>query len=105
MLMLKYLGVAPPFATFYQTGLTATDSAARATHGKSLRDLDAKQGEALVAAMARGDIKEWSGPPAGLFYFTLRSDAIDVVYGTQAGFERLGVPYMPHIPPPSRWGE
>jgi len=30
----------------------------------------------------------------------VRSDAVDVVYGTVEGFERLGVPYMPHILPP-----
>lgn len=105
MLMLKYLGVAPPFVTFYQGGLQGADIAARAAHGKALSELDAKQGEALIGAMARGEISNWSGPPAGLFYFALRSDAIDVVYGNPAGFERLGVPYMPHIPPASRWGE
>jgi len=35
----------------------------------------------------------------------VRNDAVDVVYGTQSGFEQLGVPYMAHIAPPSRWGE
>jgi hypothetical protein len=33
----------------------------------------------------------------------VRSDAVDVVYGTPAGFEALGVPYMEHIMPPRRW--
>jgi hypothetical protein len=40
-----------------------------------------------------------------LFWFVLRSDAVDVVYGTKEGVERLGLPYMAHIEPPSRWGE
>jgi hypothetical protein len=105
MLMLKYLGVAPPFTDFYQGGLAGTEAAAQSAHSKSLAALDAKQGEALVGAMAQGKIEGWSGPPAGLFYFTLRSDAVDVVYGTMKGFEQLGVPYMPHILPQSRWGE
>jgi hypothetical protein len=105
MLMLKYLGVAPPFTDFYKTGLAGAEAAAQAAHSKSLAALDAKQGEGLVGAMAQGKIEGWSGPPAGLFYFTLRSDAVDVVYGTMKGFEQLGVPYMPHIPPQSRWGE
>ena len=38
-------------------------------------------------------------------YFVLRNDAVDVFYGTQDGFEALGIPYMAHIEPPSRWGE
>lgn len=105
MLMVKYLGVAPPFAPFYKSGLAAAESAARTAHSKDLAALDAKQGEALVTSMAQGKLEGWSGPPAGLFYFTLRSDAVDVVYGTQQGFAQLGVPYMPHIPPSSRWGE
>ena len=106
MLMLKYLGVAPPFTGFYRTGLAGVESAARAAYGKSLTELDAQQGAALVSSMASGgEVKGWSGPPAGLFYFTLRSDAIDVVYGTPQGFEALEVPYMPHIMPASRWGE
>jgi hypothetical protein len=106
MLMLKYLGVAPPFAEFYRTGLTGIESAAHAAYGKSLVDLDAHQGAALVSSLASGSpVKGWSGPPAGLFYFTLRSDAIDTVYGTRQGFAALDVPYMAHIVPPSRWGE
>lgn len=105
MLMLKYLGIAPPFVQFYRSGIAAAERAASAAHWKPLMQLDAQQGETLVAAMAGGKLEGWSGPPAGLFYFTLRSDAIDVVYGTPEGFQQLGVPYMPHIPPPSRWGE
>jgi hypothetical protein len=104
MLIVKYLGVGPPFAGFYQGGLAGVDAAARAAHGKSLAELDAARGIALVTAVSGGSLPGWSGPPAGLFYFTLRSDAIDVVYGTPEGFEKLGVPYMPHIPPPAGWG-
>jgi hypothetical protein len=90
LLMIKYLGVNPPFTPFYMSGLAA---AARHPHMPS-----------LLAAMAKGDIPEWSGPPSPLFYFVLRNDAIDVVYGTVKGYESLGVPYMAHIPPPSGWG-
>ena len=105
MLMIKYLGVAPPFNEFYRGGLRATDAAAQSLHGKPLADLGTPEATALVAQMSGGHIDGWQGPPPGLFYFVLRSDAVDVVYGTQAGFELLGVPYMAHIEPPSRWGE
>jgi len=56
-----------------------------------------------VATVAQGSPKAWIGPPAALFYFVLRNDALDVVYGTEAGFAKLGIPYMAHIAPPTRW--
>jgi hypothetical protein len=28
---------------------------------------------------------------------------VDVYYGTQEGFARLGIPYMPHIAPQEPW--
>lgn len=105
MLMLRYLGVSPPFTSFYRNGLAGTDAAARKRYASHPAELDAKNGRAFASAMASGDLLEWSGPPAPLFFFALRNDAIDVMYSTTAGFERLGVPYMAHIPPASRWGE
>jgi hypothetical protein len=53
--------------------------------------------------MINGAPAGWRGPSAPLFYFALRSDAVDVVYGTIEGFRKLNVPYMPHIVPPRRW--
>ncbi len=105
MLMIKYLRVAAPFNEFYRSGLRATNAAAQSAYGKDFPDLGAERATALVTRMSGGHLDGWQGPPAGLFYFVLRSDAVDVVYGTQAGFELLGVPYMAHIEPPSRWGE
>ena len=46
--------------------------------------------------------RRWQGPPGPLVYTVLRSDAVDVVYGTVEGYEALGVPYMPHILPDRR---
>jgi len=89
-LMLKYLGVNPPFTHFYQSGLVA-----------AARNPDVPS---LLRAMAKDAIPDWNGPPASLFYFVLRNDAIDVVYGTTEGYQSLGVPYMAHIAPPSGWG-
>jgi hypothetical protein len=105
MLMIKYLGVAAPFTEFYNGGLHATDALARAVHGKGFSELSNEQASGLVSKMSGGQVEGWQGPPTGLFYFVLRSDAVDVMYGTKAGFEQLGVPYMAHIEPPSRWGE
>ncbi len=105
MLMIKYLGVNPPFAPFYQGGLAALDQAATAAHGDRFAQLDSAQQTALVAAVAQGQVENWSGPPAPFFYFVLRNDAVDVTYGTKAGIEGLGIPYMAHIEPPSPWGQ
>ena len=43
------------------------------------------------------------GFPTFLFYMCLRSDAVDVVYGTPEGFKKLNIPYMQHIMPPEGW--
>ncbi len=105
MLMIKYLGLNAPFAEFYLAGLSAVDSAASWKFSQPFSSLRAKDAHDLVAGMAKGDLVGWRGPPSPLFFFVLRNDAVDVAYGTVAGFESLGVPYMAHIAPPTRWGE
>lgn len=103
LLMLRYLDIPPPYAAFYKPCLAAVESSARAQHGQSFDALSVQQRTDFVAAMQKADPQAWQGPPAPLFYFVLRSDAVDVVYGTEAGFEKLGVPYMAHIAPSSKW--
>jgi hypothetical protein len=104
MLMLKYLGVEPAgFTDFYRGGLAAARQQAAAAGGKSWAQLDSARREALLAAMSTDQVEGWSGPPASFFSFVVRSDACDVVYGTEQGFARIGVPYMAHIEPPQPW--
>jgi len=105
MLMLKYLGVEPDgFPAFYRAGLAAVDSLASADgNGTTWPQLDASRREALLAAMAADRAESWNGPPSSFFLFVVRSDACDVVYGTEQGFTRLGIPYMAHIEPPQPW--
>ena len=105
LLMIKYLGVSPPFSLFYSAGLAALNAVADDQHGANYADLNSEQRTALVGQMAQANPDGWQGPPAPFFYFVLRSDAVDVVYGTKQGIESLGIPYMAHIEPPSRWGE
>ena len=57
----------------------------------------------LISEFSASQPDQWQGPPSPLVYVLLRGDAVDVVYGTVEGFERLGVPYLPHILPPSNW--
>jgi hypothetical protein len=105
MLMLKYLRVEQPFTDFYAGGLAALDAHAAAAMGKAFLELASEQQSAITGRIAQTNPDGWTGPPAPLFYFALRNDALDVVYGTVQGIESLGLPYMAHIQPPSRWGE
>ena len=103
MLLLKYVDVAPPFVDFYRSGARALNAASRAANGVALSEANEKQRDALVRAISSGNPAGWDGPPAALLYFVLRSDAIDVVYGTVEGFAKLAVPAMHHIVPPQPW--
>ncbi len=105
LLMIKYLGVNPPFGPFYSGGLAALNATAKAQHGSQFAELGSEQRTELVGQIAQANPDGWAGPPAPFFYFVLRNDAVDVVYGTKQGVESLGIPYMAHIEPPSRWGE
>lgn len=103
MLMIRYLGVPPPFDGFYREGLQALNDTSASLFDKPFAALDASRARSLVQTMSSENPEGWSGPPAPFFYFVARGDAIDVVYGTVKGFERLGIPYMAHINPPSKW--
>jgi hypothetical protein len=65
--------------------------------------LSAAEQHDFIDQLRQNKIGGWQGPPAGLVYFVLRSDAVDVVYGTMEGYESLGVPYLAHIAPDKRW--
>jgi hypothetical protein len=104
LLMIKYLRVNPPYRDFYLPGLSAARAASLRKFGKAPAALDVEQRTALLTLMSAGQLEGWQGPPAQLLYFVLRNDAVDVMYGTPAAFETLGVPYMPHIMPPQGWG-
>lgn len=105
MLMIKYLGINPPFSRFYKSGLAAVEHAARTQFSQSVTMLSPQNIQRLLVGLSKGELPGWSGPPAPLFFFVLRNDAVDVTYGTVAGFQALGVPYMAHILPLSTWGQ
>ncbi len=105
LLMIKYLGVDPPFAPFYQGGLAAVNGFSQSQQNQPFAELSEADQTQLVGQFAQTNPDGWQGPPGPFFYFVLRNDAVDVVYGTKEGFESLDMPYMAHIEPPSRWGE
>jgi hypothetical protein len=103
LLMLRYFDIPPPYAPFYAAALASIDAFAHARSGATFASLPPARATALVAEFSRAVPKEWHGPPSPLVYIVLRSDAVDVVYGTEEGFASLGVPYQAHIPPPTKW--
>ncbi len=103
LLMIKYLGVDPPFSAFYQAGLTALNVYSKTRYGQPFPAIDPAQAHELVTTISQENPAGWEGAPAPFFYFVLRNDAVDVLYGTRAGIEGLGIPYMAHIEPATPW--
>jgi hypothetical protein len=103
LLEARILSVKPPYANFYRAALGAINNASTAKHGKPFAQLDAATQHDFVDQMRQNKIDGWKGPPGGFVYFILRSDAVDVVYGTMAGYASLDIPYMAHIAPTKRW--
>ena len=104
LLEARILNVRPPYANFYRAAIGAIDTASTALNdGHNFAQLDPAEQHDFVDAMRQNKLQNWKGPSGGLVYLVLRSDAVDVVYGTMEGYEALGIPYMPHIAPVVRW--
>lgn len=104
LLEARIMNVRPPFANFYRAAIGAVDRASKANNsGRSFAELDAVEQHTFIDSMRQNKIDGWQGPGAPFVYFLLRTDAVDVVYGTMDGYASLGVPYMPHIAPTRSW--
>jgi Gluconate 2-dehydrogenase subunit 3 len=95
----RIMNVRPPYANFYRAALGAVDGAS----GRGFAQLTAAEQHDFIDLMRQNKLESWKGPGAGFVYFLLRSDAVDVVYGTMDGYAHLGVPYQPHIAPTRSW--
>jgi hypothetical protein len=103
LLQARIFNFRPPFAEFYRTAIATVDDASRKLFGRNFAELSAADQRQFVDLMRQNKIEGWTGRPGALVYAVLRADAVDVVYGTMEGYEALGIPYMPHIPPEKRW--
>ena len=103
LLEARILNVRPPYANFYKAAIGAIDKAAAAQSDQRFAWLPGDAQREFVSLMRQGKLQGWQGPPSGFVYFVLRSDAVDVVYGTVEGYEALGIPYQAHIAPLKRW--
>jgi hypothetical protein len=103
LLSLRIANARPPFVNFYRAALTEIDRQCSAQHGKAFAELGAAEQREFINLLRQAKHADWKGPAQGQIYGIFRDDAVDVVYGTVEGFERLGVPYMPHVLPTARW--
>jgi hypothetical protein len=103
LLEARILNVRPPYANFYRAAVGAVDRTSQAQSGGRFAWLASNEQREFVNLMRQNKIEGWQGPAGGFVYFVLRSDAVDVVYGTVEGYQALGIPYMAHIAPLKRW--
>jgi len=103
LLQARILNVQPPYINFYRAAIGAVDRASQSQHSRRFAQLASHEQQEFVNNMRQNKIEGWQGPAGGFVYFVLRSDAVDVVFGTVEGYEALGIPYMPHIAPEKRW--
>jgi hypothetical protein len=98
------MNVRPPYANFYRAALGAVDRASQAKNGgRGFAQLNASEKHDFINLLRQNKLEGWQGPGQPFVYFLLRTDAVDVVYGTMDGYAGLGVPYNPHIAPTKRW--
>jgi Gluconate 2-dehydrogenase subunit 3 len=103
LLQLRIANGRPPYINFYRAALKAIDGGSTKMFNQKFASLAPADQRSFVDAMRQNKADGWQGPPGPFVYNILRSDAVDVVYGTMEGYEALGVPYMPHIAPDRRW--
>lgn len=104
LLILKYLDYEGSYGDFYRQGLAALDRLSTAQTGKMFLASSPDEKTQLLTSISAKQPRGWGkGPPAPLFYYAIRSDAVDVFYGTQSGFKRLNIPYLAHIAPLKDW--
>src|SRR5580704_869397 len=91
LLEARILNVKPPYANFYRAAIGAINNASTAKYGKRFAELDAATQHDLVDQMRQNKLDGWQGPPGPFVYLILRSDAVDVVYGTMSGYASLDI--------------
>jgi hypothetical protein len=103
LLFVRYLDYPEGLIPFYRRGLKALEGLSQIRYGQRFTNLNFEHRGTLVRELSQRTPSDWTGPPAPLFYLAVRNDAVDVYYGTEHGFDRLGVPYLALIAPPKPW--
>jgi hypothetical protein len=103
LLQARIFNVRPPFANFYRAAVGAVDRGSQKVFGRKFAQLTTQEQAEFVGQMRQNRIEGWTGPAGAFIYTLLRTDAVDVVYGTMEGYAALGIPYQAHIVPAKRW--
>jgi hypothetical protein len=103
LLQARIFNVRPPYANFYRAAIGAVDRGSEKVYGRKFAALQTGEQSEFVNNMRQNKIEGWTGPGAPFVYTLLRTDAVDVVYGTMEGYASLGIPYQAHIAPDRRW--
>jgi Gluconate 2-dehydrogenase subunit 3 len=103
LLQARIFNVRPPFANFYRAAIGAVDRSSEKLTGRKFAALSTVDQRDFVRSMFQNKVEGWTGPGSSFVYTILRSDAVDVVYGTMEGYAALGIPYQAHIAPTTRW--
>jgi hypothetical protein len=96
LLFARYLPIPLPFLHFYRLGAKGIESAAARAGDTSKSGPSQANWRQIAKGMYRESIVGWDGPSSPLLYLSLRNDALDVVYGTDKGLQKLGIPIMRH---------
>jgi gluconate 2-dehydrogenase subunit 3-like protein len=88
---------------FYLAGIAGIGQESEAQFSKPFLELTEPQREFIIESASTPSTVAGMDPAPAFFYFISRNDAIDVVYGTVKGFEKLKILYLPHIRPLSPW--
>lgn len=107
-LIASYFNLLPPYLPFYRSGIEGLASFSLKLTNTEFVHLTEEDKVEVISTMFQHmsgtDLPGWQGDSSPfLFYQCVRSDALDIVYGTPEGFQTLGIPYMEHILPPSTW--
>ncbi|MEX3009987.1 gluconate 2-dehydrogenase subunit 3 family protein [Hoeflea sp. TYP-13] len=94
---------AGPLADYYLGGLSGIDTESNHRFGVPFLQLSQAERQVIVEAAIASKSQAWKRPDPSFFYLVSRNDAVDVVYGTEAGFKALDTPYMAHILPEKPW--
>lgn len=104
-LLLRFAQLRGPLLPYYRGALGAFAASVKEQGKGEFSSLARDAQNAVIEAMRTGKIAPWDAKavPAPVFYGMMRNDGVDVVYGSVEGFEKLGIPYMPHIMPKTTW--
>jgi hypothetical protein len=103
LLQARIMNVRPPFANLYRAAVGSVDRASQLLYGRRFAQMSTVEQREFVNLMRQNKLEGWQGRPGSFVYTVLRSDAVDVVYGTMEGYEALGIPYQALIAPEKRW--